>query len=53
MDDCLIRLRCLELAAGLLPLAEEFTDELLGALIEGEEVLRQGWGFVVPAEVKS
>jgi len=32
-DDDLIRLRPIELAAGLILLTEEVTDELLGALI--------------------
>ena len=52
-DDGLIRLRRLELVAGFVSIEEEVADELLGALIEGMEVLRNVLGFIVPARIKN
>ena len=51
-DDDSIRLCLVELAAGLVPLAEEVVDESLGALIQGLEVCRE-LGIDVPAEIKN
>ena len=50
-DDDLVRLCPIELAAGLVMLAEEVADEPLGALIQGLEVVGE-LGFDVPAEIK-
>ena len=47
----MIHLCRVELAAGLVLLAEEVTDEPLGALVWGLEVRRE-LGVDVPAEIK-
>ena len=39
--------------AGFVSLAEEITNELLGAFIKVVEVLRHTLGFVIPAKIKS
>ena len=51
-DDDLICLCPVEIAAGLVPLAEEVSTEVLSALVQGLEV---GGEFAVgvPAEIKS
>jgi len=41
------------LAAGLIPLAEEVADELLGAITKGVVVLRHVLGLVIPTEIKN
>ena len=51
-DDDLIRLRPIELAAGLIPLAEEVADEPLGALVQGLEIVGE-FGIGIPAEIKN
>ena len=51
-DDDLIRLCPVDLVAGLVLLAEEVTDECLGALIQGLEVGRE-LGIDVPVEIKN
>ena len=50
-DDDLVRLCPIELAAGLITLAEEVADEPLGALIQVLEVCGK-LGVGVPAEIK-
>ena len=52
MDDGLVSLRHVELAADLVPLAEGVADEPLGALVKGVEVLRQV-GVLIPAKIKN
>ena len=52
-DDGLVSLRHFELAAGLIPLAEEVADELLGAITKGVVVLRHVLGLVIPTEIKN
>ena len=52
MDDDLVRLRPIELVAGLIPLAEEVTDEPLSALAQGLKVGGE-LGVGVPAEIKN
>jgi hypothetical protein len=47
----MVGLRRVELAAGLVPLTEEVTDEPLGALVQGVEVCWEV-GIIVLAEVK-
>jgi len=49
----LVSLRRFELAAGLIPLAEEVADELLGAITKGVVVLRHVLGLVIPTEIKN
>ena len=51
-DDDPVGLCYVELAAGLIPLAEEVADEPLGALVQGMEVGGEV-GVIVPAEVKN
>ena len=51
-DDDLIRLRPIELAAGLIALAEEVADEPLGALVQGLEVVEE-LGIGIPTEIKN
>jgi len=41
------------LAAGLIPLAEEVADELLGSITKGVVVLRHVLGLVIPTEIKN
>ena len=52
MDDDLVRLRPIELVAGLIPMAEEIADEPLGALVQGLKVGGE-LGVGVPAEIKN
>ena len=49
----MVSLRRFELAAGLIPLAEEVADELLGAITKGVVVLRHVLGLVIPTEIKN
>jgi len=51
-DHDLAGLGQVELATGLVPLAEEIADEPLGTLIQGLEVRRE-LGVDVPAKIKN
>ena len=50
-DDDLVRLSPIELTAGLVPVAEEVTEEALGAIVQGLKVGRE-LGVGVPAKIK-
>ena len=50
-DNDLVSLSHVELAVGLVPLAEEVLDEPLGTLIQGVEVGGE-FGVDVPAEIE-